>query len=89
MFPVLMVFVFLFNSALSEENQEQIELSVQSSSHRCRNAPWINKAVVFQSVEAPQIEPLEQQYEDRHGLPYGEYDLVRRKPATVFVDIEG
>ena len=46
-------------------------------------------AVVFQSVEAPQIEPLEEQYEDHQGLPYGEYDLVRRKPAVMFVDIRG
>ena len=74
---------------MSAENQGQVELLVQSSSNRCRNAPWIEKAVVFQSVEAPQIEPLQQQYEDRQGLPYGEYDLVRRKPATVFIDIEG
>ena len=45
--------------------------------------------MVFQSVEAPQIEPLQHQYEDQQGLPYGEYDLVRRKPAVMFVDIEG
>ena len=44
---------------------------------------------MFQSVEAPQIEPLQQQYEDQQGLPYGEYDLVRKKPVTVFVDIKG
>ena len=87
MFFILIV--FLFSSALAKENQGQVELLAQSSSNRCRNAPWIDEAVVFQSVEAPQIEPLQQQYEDRQGLPYGEYDLVRRKPATLFVDIEG
>ena len=69
------------------DNDKPIDLA--QSSLRCRNAPWIEKAVVFQSVEAPQIEPLEQQYEDRQGLPYGEYDLVRKKSATVFVDIRG
>ncbi|MCZ0931720.1 MAG: hypothetical protein OXJ52_01000 [Oligoflexia bacterium] len=71
------------------ENQDQVELLAQSSSRsRCRQAPLIERAVVFQSVEAPQIEPLQQQYEDRQGLPYGEYDLVRRKASTVFVDID-
>ena len=87
MFSILIV--FLFSSALSAENQGQAELLAQSSNNKCKNAPWIDKAVVFQSVEAPQIEPLQQQYEDGQGLPYGEYDLVRKKPATVFVDIEG
>ena len=69
-------------------SDKPIELA-QSSSHRCRNAPWIDQAVVFQSVEAPQIEPLQEQYEDRRRLPYGEYDLVRGKASAVFVDIDG
>ena len=69
------------------DNDKPIDLD--QSSLRCRNAPWIEKSVVFQSVEAPQIEPLQEQYEDRQGLPYGEYDLVRRKSAVVFVDIRG
>ena len=69
------------------DNDKPIDLA--QSRFRCRNATWIEKSVVFQSVEAPQIEPLQQQYEDRQGLPYGEYDLVRRKSAVVFVDIKG
>lgn len=73
----------------AKADEGQTEILAQLSRERCRNAPWIKKAVVFQSVEAPQIEPLQHQYEDQQGLPYGEYDLVRRKPAVVFVDIEG
>ncbi|MCZ0932667.1 MAG: hypothetical protein OXJ52_05920 [Oligoflexia bacterium] len=88
MFHILIVFTFLFSSVLLAENQDQVELLAQSSNNTCRNAPWIDRAVVFQSVEAPQIEPLQQQYEDRQGLPYGEYDLARRKASTVFVDID-
>ena len=88
MFHILIVFTFLFSSVLLAENQDQVELLAQSSNDTCRRAPWIDQAVVFQSVEAPQIEPLQLQYEDRQGLPYGEYDLVRRKASTVFVDIE-
>ena len=63
-------------------------VSAQFSNSNCEQVPWIDRAVVFQSVEAPQIEPLQHQYEDQQGLPYGEYDLVRRKASTVFVDIE-
>ena len=70
-------------------DEEQTKILTQLSRDKCRNAPQIKQAVVFQSVEAPQIEPLQHQYEDQQGLPYGEYDLVRRKPAVVFVDIEG
>ncbi|MCZ0932345.1 MAG: hypothetical protein OXJ52_04230 [Oligoflexia bacterium] len=73
----------------AQADEGQRETLAQAGRNRCRNAPWIEKAVVFQSVEAPQIEPLQEQYEDHQGLPYGEYDLVRRKPATVFVDIRG
>ena len=89
MFHILIVFTFLFSSVLLAKNQDQVELLAQSSNNTCRQAPWIDQAVVFQSVEAPQIEPLEQQYEDRQGFPYGEYDLVRRKPAVLFIDIRG
>ena len=74
-------------TATADEGQPKI--LTQLSRDKCRNAPQIKQAVVFQSVEAPQIEPLQHQYEDQQGLPYGEYDLVRRKPAVVFVDIEG
>ncbi|MCZ0933486.1 MAG: hypothetical protein OXJ52_10115 [Oligoflexia bacterium] len=46
--------------------------------------PSIKSAVVFQSVEAPQIEPMHQQA----FLPYNNYDLVAGKPAGVLVTLD-
>ena len=45
--------------------------------------PEIKSVVVYQSVEAPQIEPMNQQA----SLPYDNYDLVQGKPAGVWVRI--
>ncbi len=45
--------------------------------------PEIQFAIVFQSVEAPQIEPMKSQA----NFPYDNYDLVRGKPAGVLVHI--
>ena len=80
----ILFFISLFSLAVE---------SYQNSDHKidktCRLASWIERAVVFQSVEAPQIEPLWHQYEDQQGLPYGDYDLVRGKPAVALVDVKG
>ena len=45
--------------------------------------PDIESQFVFQSVEAPQIEPIHQQ-----GNPFDNYDLVMGKPAGVLVDLD-
>ena len=61
MFSLLIVFISLFSSVLlAEDNQDQPDLAQfeLAQSSNCSNAPWIDQAVVFQSVEVPQIEPL-------------------------------
>ena len=84
-----MVYIYSLIGLISLFSFFSNPVSAQSSNSRCKRAPEIKRAVVFQSVEAPQIEPLQQQYEDQQGLPYGEYDLVRNKPAVIFIDIDG
>ena len=51
--------------------------------------PAIKSAIVFQSVEAPQIETLEKQeyQEDPNNPSFESYDLVHRKPAGVLVEL--
>ncbi|MCZ0932625.1 MAG: hypothetical protein OXJ52_05690, partial [Oligoflexia bacterium] len=51
--------------------------------------PQIISAVVYQSVEAPQIEPLDQQefQKDPNKPHFTSYDLVDRKPAGVLVEL--
>ena len=46
--------------------------------------PEIKSTVVFQSVEAPQIEPMDEQAHP----PYDNYDLVWNKPAGVLVELD-
>ena len=46
--------------------------------------PEIKQTVVFQSIEAPQIEPMEEQAHP----PYDNYDLVWNKPAGILVEID-
>ena len=45
--------------------------------------PEITSAVVHQSVEAPQIEPLSKETD-----PYKDYDLVANKPAVVLLSLK-
>ncbi len=45
--------------------------------------PKIKSAVVFQSVEAPQIESMSKQTH----LPYNDYDLARKKPAGILIQL--
>lgn len=53
--------------------------------------PEIKSAIVFQSVEAPQIEPMNrQEYQhDPDNPSFKSYDLVMRKPAGVLVELAG
>ena len=50
---------------------------------QCPPMPEISSQVVYQSVEAPQIEPLSQETD-----PYNNYDLVANKPAVVLLSIK-
>ena len=50
-------------------------------SRSCPSMPEIKSNIVFQSVEAPQIEPMSQQ----ENFPYNNYELVMGKPAGVLV----
>ena len=65
--------------SISDSNATQI-----AQVGRCPiSMPQIRSAVVFQSVEAPQIEPINQQA----YLPYDDYDLVMGKPAGILIDL--
>ena len=52
--------------------------------------PHIKSAVVFQSVEAPQIEPMnKQEFQiDPNNPDFKSYDLVMRKPAGVLIKLK-
>ena len=66
----------------AQDKEENIQLA---QSRRCPvPMPEIESVVVFQSVEAPQIEPMNEQ----SNLPYDDYDLVEEKPAGVLVHIK-
>ena len=67
--------------ASSAENLQMAQ--ADASSANCPVMPQIKSAVVFQSVEAPQIEPMSRQA----LLPYNDYDLVMGKPAGVLVEL--
>ena len=59
---------------------------VSNRSGRCPvSMPKIRSAIVFQSVEAPQIEPMNRQAH----LPYNNYDLVMGKPAGILIHLDG
>ena len=67
----------------SSANQIQMA-QVSRPSKKCPvSTPYIQSAIVFQSVEAPQIEPMKKQ----DYFPYDNYDLARGKPAGVLVHI--
>lgn len=83
--------LFFPNLALSEVSEETaLNSSIQiaqsgSQSDRCPiSMPKIKSAVVFQSVEAPQIEPMSKQAHP----PYNNYDLVMGKPAGVLIQLD-
>ena len=67
-------------------NSKPLQVAQASNrSGRCPSMPEIKSAVVFQSVKAPQIEPMNRQAH----LPYNNYDLVMKKPAGVLVHLDG
>ncbi len=66
-------------------NTNNLKLAQSSNSQKCPiNVPKIESVVVYQSVEAPQIEPMNQQ----PALPYNNYDLVQGKPAGVLIKLD-
>ena len=61
-----------------------IQVAQVNSSTRCPfRLPNIKSTIIFQSVEAPQIEPIEEQ-----DSPYDNYDLVMGKPASLLVQLD-
>ena len=69
----------------TSSSANQIKMAqVSRPSKKCPvSTPYIQSAIVFQSVEAPQIEPMKKQ----DYFPYDNYDLVKGKPAGVLVHI--
>ncbi len=67
-----------------EEQRKIVKPEVKKRKPECASVPLIDEAVVFQSVEAPQIEFMDEQ---KHP-PYDNYDLVMGKPAGVLVTID-
>ena len=69
----------------TSSSANQIKMAqARSQSNKCPvSTPYIQSAIVFQSVEAPQIEPMKKQ----DYFPYDNYDLVKGKPAGVLVHI--
>ena len=64
---------------------------VSNSSGRCPvSMPEIRSAIVFQSVEAPQKDPIDQQelQKDPNNPSFTSYDLVYRKPAGVLIELD-
>ena len=70
-------------SELKTSSDTNLQLSQSNTGSRnCPiSMPRIRSAIVFQSVEAPQIEPMSQQDQ----FPYNNYDLVMGKQAGVLV----
>jgi len=69
--------------SLSSKNTMQLAQAGNRSGKCPVNMPQIKSAVVFQSVEAPQIESMNKQT----YLPYNDYDLARKKPAGILVQL--
>ena len=64
---------------------------VSNSSGRCPvSMPEIKSAIVFQSVKAPQKDPIDQQelQTDPNNPSFTSYDLVYRKPAGVLIELD-
>ena len=76
----------LSKKAFQTENQfhaREFSSSLAGNTSECPSLPEIVSAVVYQSVEAPQIEPLAEETN-----PYNNYDLVANKPAVVLLSLE-
>lgn len=97
-------FVYLFSvpnlalSGISDSFVKEERLQTTSDSHflqmaqsrSCPAMPRIKSAIVFQSVEAPQIEPMhEQEFQiDSSNPDFKNYDLVMDKPAGILIHLE-
>ena len=92
---VFAALLFFYHGALSQnfdgdllkifpdKNLQIAQANINSSG--CPTLPHIEYASIFQSVEAPQIEPMNRQPDD----PHNHYDLVMGKPAGVLVKLDG
>ena len=72
------------NNKLTSPQETSSSFTGSSHSQACPTMPEIKSAVVFQSVEAPQIEPMDKQ----NHPPYDEFDMVHKKLGGVFVEID-
>jgi len=85
---LIFLIICLFSHSSQAQKNEQVRHPAQLSDGECNQAPQIAKALVFQSVEAPQIDmPVGDM---NAGVPidqYDQYDLVKGKTAVVLVDI--
>ena len=88
----LYVFTFLLFFPLLSLSQNHEEKVISYIEEIClnrpnkRNPPVSLKQLVYQSVKAPQIEPIEEQDKDKEV--FNNYDLLRDKPAGLIVEIE-
>ncbi len=75
----------LKGSRTSELEENPIVLAqADTNSKKCPvSMPRIRSAILYQSVKAPQIEPMKSQAKK----PYNNYDLVRGKPAGVLLKL--
>ena len=72
-------------NSLTGGELNSIQLAQANTSRKCPvSMPEIKQAVVFQSVEAPQVEPMNKQAHP----PYDNYDLVWKKPAGIVVELD-
>ena len=84
------------NTKSSKQAQSSEKASISSLAGNTTNInkcpidmPKIKSAIVYQSVSAPQIEPLDQQepQKDPNNPNFTSYDLVYRKPAGVLIEL--
>ena len=71
------------NKKATDSNSSTSQTGNKTTSGKCPLMPEISSQVVYQSVEAPQIEPLNEETD-----PYNNYDLVANKPAVVLLSIK-
>ncbi|MCZ0932828.1 MAG: hypothetical protein OXJ52_06730 [Oligoflexia bacterium] len=79
------------DSSVKEEKQITSDRHLQVAQSRgCPALPRIKSATVFQSVSAPQIEPMRDQefQRDPNNPDFKSYDLVMDKPAGVLIHLE-
>ena len=75
----------LTSNTLNVSSKEDTLMAQDNSTGNCPvKLPSIKSTIVFQSVEAPQIEPISKQA----LLPYNDYDLVMGKPASLLVQLD-